>query len=170
VLPDPLHPAVVHFPIVLMAFLPLIALVVLWRLHDGARLRTWGWVTLTAALVVAAGVVAQETGEDQEERVERVVSKEAIEAHHDAAHAFVRVAWVVLGLSLVGFAPGFVGKSARLVTLAGTLALAYFGWSAGDLGGKLVYQHGAASAYTTDTIPPPPSVGPAEEQAQPEER
>jgi len=170
VLPEPLHPAVVHFPIALMAFLPLVAAVVLWRLHDGARLRTWGWVTLTATLVVAAGVVAQETGEDQEERVERVVPKEAIEAHHDAAHAFVFVAWVVLGLSLVGFAPGFVGRSARLVTLVGTLALAYFGWRVGDLGGKLVYQHDAASAYTSDTVRVVPSVGPAEEREKPEER
>jgi uncharacterized membrane protein len=163
-LPNPLHPAVVHFPIVLMLFLPPIAAFVLWRLHDGARLRTWGWVVLTAAMVVGSGVVAKETGEDQEDRVEQVVPEAALHEHEEAADVFVLAAWIVLGLSLAGFAPGIAGRSARLLTLAGTLALAYFGVRVGDLGGKLVYQHGAASAYVTDTVPPgTPSLEAAEE-------
>jgi hypothetical protein len=151
---NPLHPAVVHFPIVLMTFLPLITMFVLWRLHDGARLRTWGWVVLTAVLVVGSGLVAEETGEDQEERVEQVVHESAVEAHHEAAEAFVLAAWIVLGLSLVGFAPGLAGRGARVLTLLGTLALGYFGVRVGDLGGRLVYEHGAASAYTTDAGTP----------------
>jgi hypothetical protein len=36
------------------------------------------------------------------------------------------------------------------VAFVGALALVWFGWRVGDLGGKLVYEHGAASAYTTD--------------------
>ena len=38
-LPDPLHPAVVHFPIVLMFLLPLAALAALWygRRHPEGR-------------------------------------------------------------------------------------------------------------------------------------
>ena len=37
-LPDPLHPAVIHFPIVLMVLLPLVAAWALWTIRRGARL------------------------------------------------------------------------------------------------------------------------------------
>ena len=171
-IPNPLHPAVVHFPIVFMTFLPLVTAFVLWRLHDGARLRTWGWVVLTGALVVGSGMVAKETGEDQAERVERVVPEAAVDAHEEAADLFVAVAWAVLGLSLVGFVPGLAGRSARVVTFLGTLALGYAGWRVGDLGGKLVYQHGAASAYTAGagTSSVVPDTSEAEEGGEREER
>lgn len=150
-IPYPLHPAVVHFPIVLAVFLPIIAAVILWRIHDGARSRSWGYVVLTAALLVGSGVVAKETGEDQEDKVEQVVPESAVHDHEEAADAFLLAAWVVLGIALVGFAPGVAGKAGRLAAFAGTLAVLWFSWRVGDLGGKLVYQHGAASAYTADS-------------------
>jgi len=167
-IPNPLHPAVVHFPVVLMVLLPLIAAVVLWRLHEGARLRGWGIVVITVALVAGSGLVAKETGEDQGDRVEKVVPASALEAHEDAADVFVVVALVVLGVALLGLAPGAVGRSARLATLAGSLALGYFGWRVGDLGGKLVYQHGAASVYASAT-PPRPGSTPAHESEEGEQ-
>ncbi len=175
-LPNPLHPAVVHFPIVLMLFLPFLTAVVVWRLHDGARRRTWGLVTLTAALLVASGVVAKETGEDQEERVERVLaSEQPLDAHHDAADVFLVGAWLLLGVSLVGFAGGVAGTSARLATLAGTLVVAWLGWRVGDLGGKLVYEHGAASAYvgaasSMDTAAHPPAASEGRDDERDEHR
>jgi hypothetical protein len=147
----------VHFPIVLMVFLPLVTAVVLWRLHDGARSRLWGYVVLTAALVVGSALVSKETGEDQGDRVEKVVPESALDAHEDAADVFTIVALVVLGTALLGLAPGTVGRSARLLTLAGTLALGYFGWRVGDLGGKLVYQYDAGSAYGSTTVGPGPA-------------
>jgi hypothetical protein len=149
-IPYPLHPAVVHFPIVFAILLPLVAAVVLWKIHDGARVRSWGYVALTAALLAGTGIVAKESGEDQEETVEAVVPEAALHDHEEAADTFVLVAWIVLGTALVGLAPGIVGKGARLVTLAGALALAGSAWRVGDLGGKLVYRHGAASAYAAD--------------------
>lgn len=159
-IPYPLHPAVVHFPIVLAVFLPVIAAVILWKIHDGARQRSWGYVVLTAVLLVGSGLVAKETGEDQEDKVEQVVPEGAVHDHEEAAEAFLLAAWIVLGISLVGFAPGVAGKAGRLVAFAGTLAVLWFGWRVGDLGGKLVYQHGAASAYTADAAggaqPPTP--------------
>jgi hypothetical protein len=158
-IPNPLHPAVVHFPIVLAVFLPLIAAVVLWRIHDGARVRSWAYVALTAALLVVSGLVAKKTGEDQEDRVEAVVPEAALHDHEEAAETFLLVGWVVLGTALVGFAPGMVGKGGRLIAVAGTLALLWFGWRVGDLGGKLVYQHGAAAAYTTATAAPADASG-----------
>jgi hypothetical protein len=107
-------------------------------------------VVLTAALLVGSGIVAKETGEDQEDKVEQVVPESALHDHEEAADAFLLAAWIVLGVSLVGFAPGVAGKTGRLVALAGTLAILWLGWRVGDLGGQLVYRYGAASAYTTD--------------------
>jgi hypothetical protein len=149
-IPYPLHPAVVHFPIVLAVFLPVIGAVVLWRIHDGASPRSWAYVAVTAALLVASGMVAKKTGEDQEDRVESVVPESALHDHEEAADAFLLVAWIVLGAALVGLAPGRAGAAGRVAAFVGALALVWAGWRVGDLGGKLVYQHGAASAYAAD--------------------
>jgi uncharacterized membrane protein len=150
-LPNPLHPAIVHFPIVLMVLLPIITAVVLWRLHDGARRRAWGLVVLTAALVTASGWVALRTGQNEEETVERVVAEQPIHDHEEAAERFWLVSWIVLGLAAVGSLPGTAGRGGRALALLGSLALVYFGWRVGDLGGKLAYQEGAASAYVGDS-------------------
>jgi uncharacterized membrane protein len=152
-LPHPLHPAIVHFPIVLVAFLPLIAAVVLWKIHDGARRRLWGSVVLTAALLTVSAWVAKETGENEEETVERVVAERAIHDHEEAAERFLLGSWIVLGLAAVGLAPGLAGRGGRALALIGSFALVYFGWRVGDLGGKLAYQEGAATAYVTSAQP-----------------
>jgi uncharacterized membrane protein len=146
-LPDPLHPAIVHFPIVLMVSLPVVTAAVVWRLHDGAPLRRWGLVILMAALVTASAFVAIRTGEDEEDVVEEVVAEEAIHDHEEAAEAFYLASWIVLGIALVGLVPGTTGRVGRLLALAGSLVLVGFGVRVSDLGGKLVYQHGAAAAY-----------------------
>ena len=50
-LPDPLHPAVVHFPIVLMVLLPFVAASALWAIRRGARpVRAWAVPVGAAAL------------------------------------------------------------------------------------------------------------------------
>ncbi|MDH3497706.1 MAG: hypothetical protein OER21_13175 [Gemmatimonadota bacterium] len=163
-LPNPLHPSVVHFPIVFMALLPIIAAFVMWRLHDGARLRAWGYVALTAALVVGSGWLATRTGENEEDTVERVVAEDAIHAHEEAAETFLLAAWVVLGLAVVGFAPGLVGRGARWLAFLGSVALVGLGWRVGDLGGKLVYEHGAASAYAQPAAGGAQAVGAEEDR------
>jgi uncharacterized membrane protein len=57
-LPNPLHPAIVHFPIVLAFQLPIFALGALWAIRHGARFRR-AWlvpVALSAALVLSSWV------------------------------------------------------------------------------------------------------------------
>jgi uncharacterized membrane protein len=146
-LPDPLHPAVVHFPLVLMFILPLVAFGAWWAIHDGGRLRSWGWVVLTAVALTGSAWVAAEAGDDQVKTVEKVVAERLVEQHEDAAHLFTIAAAVVLGLALLGLVPGMVGKTARVLTVAGAVVVAGLGVRAGKLGGELVYEHGAASAY-----------------------
>lgn len=157
-IPSPLHPAVVHFPIVLMAFLPLIVAGVLWAMRRGASPRVWGLAALTAALLAGSAFVAVRTGSAQEDTVEAVVPAQALHDHEEAAEVFLIASAVVLALAFAGFAKGTPGRAARVGTLLGALVLVVLGWRVGDQGGKLVYQHGAASAYTSATPAGSPGV------------
>lgn len=148
-LPDPLHPAVVHFPLALAALTPafaLLAWIAIARL--GQPRSVWAGVVLLAALLAGSAWLAVETGEDEEERVEEVVAERYVEAHHESAD---RVPWlgaataVVALLGLVRGRWGAIGRGATLVVSLVTLVAAV---DAGRLGGELVYEHGAASAYT----------------------
>lgn len=148
-LPNPLHPAVVHFPVVLAFLLPIFAAGALWMIRRGAQpRRAWAIpLALAGALMVSAWVSAQ-TGEAQEERVERVVADEPLDAHEEAAEAFILASAAVLALMTAGLAPGIAGKSARVIGTVGALALVGGAAWVGHSGGQLVYQHGAATAYT----------------------
>ena len=52
--------------------------------------RSWVAIVLLQALLVGSGVLARETGEDQEERVEEVVAERHIEEHEDRGMFTVR--------------------------------------------------------------------------------
>lgn len=104
-MPDPLHPAIVHLPIALAMLVPLFAglgLVVIQR--GWLPVRVWAVVVLLQVLLVGSAFVALETGEDQEERVERFVAEDPIESHEDAAKRFLAVA----GVGLVAVAAGLL--------------------------------------------------------------
>ena len=87
---NPLHPAVVHFPVVLAFLLPLFVAGGFWALRRGvAPRRAWLLPTIVAGAIAVSAWVSVETGEAQDERVERVVSESAIEAHEELAEAFL---------------------------------------------------------------------------------
>jgi uncharacterized membrane protein len=147
-IPDPLHPAVVHFPIVLVVFLPIVALASLWVIHRGARARAvWAVPVVVAALLAGSAWVALRTGEVEEDRVEHVVSEAALHAHEEAAERFLVLSGVLLLVAASGLAGGALGQAGRLLTTAGALVLMVVGIQVGHAGGELVYRHGAASAY-----------------------
>ncbi len=147
-LPDPLHPALVHFPIVLALLAPLLAAGFLWAIHT-RRLpaRAWIAVVVLQAVILGSAWFTAETGEDQEERVERVVRESAIEEHEEAADWFIWIAAVTLPITGVGIFTGGLGTGARSLALAGTLLAALAVARVGHTGGELVYKHGAALAY-----------------------
>ena len=92
-LPDPLHPAVVHFPIALAALIPLLALLSLLAIaRSWLPVRTWAAIVLLQALLVGSAWLALETGEEQEERVERIVAERHIEDHEEAAEYLLPLA------------------------------------------------------------------------------
>jgi hypothetical protein len=148
-LPNPLHPAIVHFPVVLAFLLPIFAVGALWTIRRGAQpRRAWAVpLALAGALMLSAWAAAQ-SGEAQEERVERVVADAPLDVHEEAAEVFIAASAVVLLLMMAGLAPGIAGKSARVIGTVGALALVGGAAWVGHSGGQLVYQHGAATAYT----------------------
>ena len=147
-IPDPLHPAVVHLPIALLLFLPLVAVGALVAIRRGARpAGAWAITLLVLAALVASSWVATETGEQQEDRVEEIVGDAPMHAHEEAAEAFLTLAFGVLVISAAGVRRDRLGQAARIAGLAGSLALVGAGWRVGHSGGALVYEHGAAAAY-----------------------
>lgn len=143
----PLHPIVVHFPIVLGVLLPFLA-ILLWL-----AIKKWDWTPKVWALVSAVALVyclfataAVLLGEEDEEKVEKVISEEVIEAHEEAGELIPWLAGTLLLVSLGGFTVKYSkqAKAAVIVlSLAGIVPLA----NAGHTGGELVYEHGAAIAH-----------------------
>jgi len=174
-LPDPLHPAVVHLPLALAALLPLLALLA--RAAIPARFlptRAWLAIPLLAALMAGGAWLALETGEHEEDRAERVVPEQTIENHGERAEVFTAVAAALAVISLTGLIPGPLGNLGRIATAAMSVVALGFGLSVGRLGGDLVYRHGAAQAYARDAaagvarldgnVEAPPAYGRGEEK------
>jgi uncharacterized membrane protein len=155
-LPDPLHPAVVHFPIALSTLTPLFAALILLAIRRGATpARTWAVVVLMQALLVGSAWFAHETGEDQEERVEKVLDEKFIDEHMEAADWVLWTSLAGLALAAGGLASGGAGAWLRIGTLAVSLATLGAAVRTGHSGGELVYRHGAANAYVEKTTAPP---------------
>lgn len=147
----PLHPLVVHFPIVFSVLLPIATLLALRIIRKGtAPRKAWAMPVALAAALTLSAFAATQTGKREEERVERVVAESAIEGHEEAGERFLVLSGVLLVVAGAGFAPRAFGAAARLVTAVGALGLLAAGVQVGHSGGELVYRHGAASAYTRD--------------------
>ncbi len=159
VLPDPLHPAVVHFPIAL-TFVALLF---------EALSRTGRWRSLEGAavfLVVLAAmgsVPAFVTGKLAHE--EAVVSPEVRQLleQHESLGVSVMVGLLLLaGARLVlAWADRHHGWPAWLYLGVLALAAALVAYQA-HLGGRLVYDHGVGTAPSFSVpLPPPPGPHPS---------
>ncbi len=154
-IPDPLHPAVVHLPIALAVLVPLVAMLGIPLIQKGfLPARAWALVVLFQALLVGSGWAALETGEEQEDRVEQVVAERYIETHEEDAERFLLLAGLGLVALSAGLLPERIGKAGRVVGTIATLVVLAAAVAVGDSGGELVYKHGAASAYV-DVSPGP---------------
>lgn len=152
-LPNPLHPAVVHFPVVIAFLLPLFAFGAIWMIRRGARpRRAWAIPVAMAAALWLSALAAVETGEEQDERVEQIVSEDALSAHEDMAEMFLTASLVIMLVAGAGLAPGRIGGVSRALAAFGTVVLVIGATRVGHSGGLLVYRHGAASAYASTTV------------------
>ncbi len=148
-MPAPLHPVIVHVPLVLAGVVPFVVGWLTWRaFRGGASRRAWLVALALQAVVVGGALVALETGGDEEERVEQVVPEAAIEAHEARAELFTIGAGVA-GLLIAGAVAlrGRASGAAGAAATAASLVVVLLGVRTGSAGGELVYQHGAAAVY-----------------------
>ena len=151
-MPNPLHPAIVHFPIALAVLAPAVAIAALLAIRAGwIPARTWIAVVVLQAMLAGSALVAIETGEDEEEKVEEVVAERRIEAHAEAAERFLYVAIAAALISATGLLRGGLGGTGRAVTVAAGIAVLAAGVAVGHSGGELVYKYGAARAYSGES-------------------
>lgn len=146
----PFHPLIAHFPLVIAFILPVLILIFAYMIKI-SKMTPRGWLVIVGLqlTLVITGYVALESGENEEHLVEKVVAKEFINAHENAAEVFVGSTVIALVISIAAF---FLKKEFQIPVQLGVFAASilscYFGYRAGNLGGELVYKHGAAQAYT----------------------
>jgi uncharacterized membrane protein len=143
-IPNPLHPAVVHFPIVLILLGCALAVV-------AVLVRKWHLPVITAVLLslgALGAIVATTTGEADEELLgELAPAAEHILDEHEDWGEFTRNIAIVAAILAVASAvlTRFVIPARILAALAALVAIgaAYGVVQTGHYGGQLVYKHGA---------------------------
>jgi len=144
----PIHPVIVHFPIVLAFLSPVVIGLVIWATKKGfLNNKAWIFVVLLQVALVGSAFLASELGEMDEERVEKVVTETLIKNHEELAEMFT---WGVSAVLLLSIVP-LVYKNRREAVLyavfAGSVLALVPAALAGHSGGELVYKYGAATAY-----------------------
>ncbi len=154
-LPDPLHPAVVHFPIVLLLVGAGVMVVAVF-------LRRWNldWIAAVLLLMGAAGAwVAVETGEASRELLGRLSGDVLglIDSHQEwgektgvvATIAAMLAVFAAVTRSLKGWAQPFgrglspaLQHGLRVVAAISALIACYFVYQTARRGGEAVYGHG----------------------------
>jgi len=143
----PLHPIVVHFPIVLGSLLPLLAIGLWWTIKKWQWTpRAWVLVSAVALIYTLSALVAVQLGEADEEKVEKVISEKVIEEHEEAGELIPWLAGTLFLVSLGGFSVKY-SKRVQLALIVLSLAAVAPLINAGHTGGELVYKHGASVAH-----------------------
>ena len=151
-LPDPLHPAIVHFPVALAVGAFLLALAARHR-----RLSTWDspavFLLVLAAIGSAAAVL---TGDAAHDDAVIPTAAAALVGRHE--HVGTLAMWVLVGLAAVRLllAWGRLWRGAIawvfVLLIGGSAALVLYN---GHLGGQMVYRHGVG----TDPVQHAPQAG-----------
>ncbi len=142
-LPDPIHPAIVHFPIALSLVAVLLDLVS--RHRRGRGLESAGGALMVLAAL--ASVVAVLTGQAAHDEAVVPAAAAALVARHEevgeiAMWLLLVVAAVRVGLAVKGWFRGAVAWLYLVIALAAAGAAGYNGY----LGGKMVFDHGVGTA------------------------
>lgn len=148
--PDPLHPAIVHFPIVLILMGTVAAMVaVFWRKHS---------LPLIAAVLLSLGAlgswVAIETGESDGGLVENSSppAQSMLDSHEDWAKRTLTVASLSAVAAVVSVALRSLPRAARGVAAVAAIAAlgaSYAVYETGHRGGALVFKHGVGVAVVS---------------------
>ncbi len=150
----PQHPLVIHLPLALSLILPILVVAFAIFIKKNKMVdSSWTIIVGLQVLLTVSGYIALETGETDEDRVEKIVEHKLIHEHEEAAEMFVgsTVIALVLGITLM-FLKQELQFKLRMVVALMTLVSAGLGFSTGKKGGELVYHHGAADAYGKDEL------------------
>jgi len=147
----PLHPMVVHFPLVLALLLPVASLVVLyfvWRDKSPAPLLRA--LAVGFVLLFGSAFAATQTGEIDEHAVEDVVGKDPVHHHEEGAELFFY--GTIGALVLAGAGAVFATRRKAALPLAAAttavaIVVAFFALEVGHSGGQIIYVHGGAAAH-----------------------
>ena len=158
-IPSPLHPAIVHFPIVLILLGTAVAVVAVF-------LRRWHLPWLAAALLAGGALgaaAATWTGGDDEEMVGKLSPQadQILEEHEEWGERTRNLAIAAGLISLASAASATrIPKSSRGLGIAAALvasAAAYAVAETGHYGGQLVYKNGVG-VNTAAGVPSPGTV------------
>jgi uncharacterized membrane protein len=142
-LPDPLHPAIVHFPIVLIFLGTLVSIFAIFTRRGSLPQFT----ALILLLAAGSAQLAVKTGEDQGDLALKRGSdaKSLIQNHLEWGKKTRTVAMVAGGLALVAALfsriPGF-RRLLAIVTAVAALGASYCVIETADYGNGMVYHHG----------------------------
>lgn len=167
----PLHPMIVHLPMALSILMPFVVIFfALMIKYNKMSSKGWLFVVGLQLLMVITGYVALETGETEEDIVEKVLPKKYIHDHEEAAEIFVGSTVISLVLSIAAF---LIRKDLSFI-LKITIAFvgvisSFLAYRVGSLGGEIVYVHGAGKAYLQDadqenTLLPTPQMNTSESE------
>jgi uncharacterized membrane protein len=156
-IPSPLHPALVHFPIVLILLGTLVVLA-------SVLIRRWHLPWIAAGLLVlgsAGAIAAAWTGGEEEESVGELNSNadQILDEHEKWGERTRNISIVAALLALAAASASRFPVASRAVSIAAAcaaLASSYCVANAGHYGGQLVYKNGvgintAAGDSTTNT-------------------
>lgn len=155
-LPNPLHPALVHFPIVLLLLGAVVAVAAVFT-------RRWNLPMIAAILFVTGvigTVVAVQTGERDGELANETPALEQVLDRHEEWAERTQVAAIIASLlalaAVVTTRWPLVARGLGIATAAGAMAASWCVFETGHYGGQLVYRHAAgvnlAPAGATDPL------------------
>jgi uncharacterized membrane protein len=164
----PLHPMIVHFPLALSAVMPILMIVFLWLMKKNLMApKCWLIIIGLQLFTTVSAYIALESGEEVEDKVEKVVDKKLIHTHEEKAEIFTGVSVLALVLSIVAYV---VKKELQTGIILGLIGIsmtgAILGFNTGKAGGELVYEHGAAGVFADKAIPAEPVIMNKEEVSE----
>jgi uncharacterized membrane protein len=143
------HAFTVHFPIALSFIMPVMCIAFAMMIR-ARKLAPHGWLVIVGlqVFVTIMGYVSLETGEIDEPEVEKILEKKLIQDHEGAAELFVGATVITLMLSIgLFFLPRELQFKMQMGVAALSLVCCFLAYRTGQLGGALVYEHGAAQAF-----------------------
>jgi uncharacterized membrane protein len=150
-LPNPLHPAVVHFPIVLLLLGAVVAIAAVF-------VRKYGVPALAAGLLVLGALGtwgAVKSGESDGGLIENTAPQvnALVEAHETWAKRTLTIsilaAFAAGGGSVLMARWPRIARAVAVVAAVASIAAAYGVYETGHRGGALVYRHGAGVQVAT---------------------